>query len=41
MEYNFQKHSTSVLDDRGVGYDYTSIMHYGKTVNDTYLLRIH
>jgi len=31
MLYNFDKYKTSEIDSRGYAYDYTSIMHYGKT----------
>ncbi|XP_046543783.1 LOW QUALITY PROTEIN: uncharacterized protein LOC124253973 [Haliotis rubra] len=29
VKYNFQRYTTNVINDRGVPYDYYSIMHYG------------
>lgn len=31
MQYNFNKQRASNIDSKGTGYDYKSIMHYGKT----------
>merc|ERR1712150_89642 len=30
VEFNFQRYSSNVINDMGVPYDYTSIMHYGQ-----------
>ena len=35
MRYNFQKLNESQVDDYGVEYDYSSIMHYGRTFFST------
>lgn len=35
MLANFDKVATSVVDDRGIQYDYTSVMQYFGTVNLT------
>lgn len=31
-EYAFDKYSSTHIDNRQIGYDYRSVMHYGKTV---------
>lgn len=38
MEYNFNKYSTSYINDQNIEYDYSSDMHYGSTVGRYVLL---